>query len=71
MSTVLSISLGWLCPARGSAPAALTIAKAENGAGLCGRFAAFHLPREQAAEYLHVTVNELKKALKQLGVARW
>ncbi|KAJ9521665.1 hypothetical protein QJQ45_015276 [Haematococcus lacustris] len=32
---------------------------------------AFHLPRELAAEQLQVTVNELKKSLKNLGVGRW
>ncbi|GFH27656.1 hypothetical protein HaLaN_26018 [Haematococcus lacustris] len=34
-------------------------------------YEAFHLPRELAAEQLQVTVNELKKSLKNLGVGRW
>eukprot|EP00197_Chlamydomonas_leiostraca_P015311 CAMPEP_0202860426 /NCGR_PEP_ID=MMETSP1391-20130828/2131_1 /ASSEMBLY_ACC=CAM_ASM_000867 /TAXON_ID=1034604 /ORGANISM="Chlamydomonas leiostraca, Strain SAG 11-49" /LENGTH=639 /DNA_ID=CAMNT_0049539585 /DNA_START=145 /DNA_END=2064 /DNA_ORIENTATION=- len=32
---------------------------------------AFHLPREQAAATLGVTLNELKKALKVLKIERW
>lgn len=32
---------------------------------------AFHLPREAAAEALGVTVNELKKALRNQKIERW